>query len=203
MAIVCLGFSGFISTQFWLSLYLQRIKHLSALEVAVRLLPMVINGILVNIVTGLVLHRVRNNLLMAIGAVAYVACSLILGFMKEDASYWTFIFPALLLSVVGADIQFNVANVCIPSYLRFVPWGAKEEEEEEQAKMDIYWFFSLITDVCDVLPRSLATIPRRWNLQHHDETLHEHQPGNLHRCVQLRGEPDEWRKHRQHIPSRR
>jgi hypothetical protein len=32
--------------------------------------------------------------------------------MKEDAIYWAYIFPALVLVVVGADIQFNVTNVC-------------------------------------------------------------------------------------------
>jgi hypothetical protein len=31
--------------------------------------------------------------------------------MKEGSSYWAFIFPSLLLSVIGADLQFNVANV--------------------------------------------------------------------------------------------
>jgi hypothetical protein len=34
--------------------------------------------------------------------------------MKEDAIYWAYIFPALVLVVVGADIQFNVTNVRVP-----------------------------------------------------------------------------------------
>ena len=64
-----------------------------------------------NVVCGLILHKISNKTLMGIGALAYTASFLILSFMKEDAIYWRYIFPALVLVVVGADIQFNVANV--------------------------------------------------------------------------------------------
>lgn len=116
-AILGLGYLGFSAVSFWLALYLQRVKGLDALQVALYLLPQILNGILVNIIAGLILHRVNNKLLMGIGALSYVACFLILGFMKEDATYWAFIFPALLLSVIGADIEFNVVNVSCPSRL--------------------------------------------------------------------------------------
>jgi predicted MFS family arabinose efflux permease len=111
MATFCLGFMGFSAVTFYLSLYLQEIKHLTALDITVRLLPMVVSGVLVNVVCGLILHRVSNKLLTGIGALAYTASFLILSFMKEDAIYWAYIFPALVLVVVGADIQFNVTNV--------------------------------------------------------------------------------------------
>lgn len=111
MSIFCLGFMGFISLSFWLSLYLQNIKHFTALEITVRLLPMIISGVLVNVVCGLILHKVSNKLLTCIGALAYTASFLILSFMEETAVYWAYIFPALVLVVVGADIQFNVTNV--------------------------------------------------------------------------------------------
>jgi predicted MFS family arabinose efflux permease len=114
MSSLCLGFMGFMSASFWLSLYLQEVKHSSAIEIAAQLLPMVINGTLVNVVCGLILHKVSNKLLMQIATVSYTAAFLILSFMKEDSSYWAFIFPALVLVVVGADIEFNVANVRKP-----------------------------------------------------------------------------------------
>lgn len=117
MATFCLGFMGFSAVTFFLSLYLQEIKHLTALEITVRLLPMVISGVLVNVVCGLILHRVSNKLLTGIGALAYTTSFLILSFMKEDAIYWAFIFPALVLVVVGADIQFNVTNMYVMSSL--------------------------------------------------------------------------------------
>ncbi|KAJ5183963.1 hypothetical protein N7492_001579 [Penicillium capsulatum] len=117
MATFCLGFMGFSSVTFYLSLYLQELKHLSALEITAQLLPMVVSGVLVNVVCALILHKVSNKLLTGIGALAYTASFLILSFMKQETIYWAFIFPALLLVVVGADIQFNVTNMYVMSSL--------------------------------------------------------------------------------------
>ncbi|KAJ5160736.1 uncharacterized protein N7482_007740 [Penicillium canariense] len=117
MAIFCLGFMGFSAATFYLSLYLQEVKHYTALDITVRLLPMVVGGVLVNVICGLVLHRVSNKLLTGVSALAYTASFLILSFMKEDATYWAFMFPALVLVVVGADIQFNVTNMYVMSSL--------------------------------------------------------------------------------------
>jgi len=111
MAIMLLGFMGFTPAQFWLSLYLQRVQYLSALSVALRLLPQAIMGILVNIVAGLILHKVSNKLLTLVGAVCYTVSFLLLALQTDDSSYWALVFPSLLLMVVGADFEFNVANV--------------------------------------------------------------------------------------------
>lgn len=83
----------------------------SALEVAIHLLPQAIGGIIVNIIAGLVLHKVSSKILTGIGALSYLGSAVLMANIKEGSSYWAFIFPALLLSVIGADLQFNVANV--------------------------------------------------------------------------------------------
>lgn len=90
---------------------MQNVLGFSALGVAVHLLPQAICGIIVNIVAGLILHKVSNRLLTGIGAICYFLAALLLALMKEENAYWPFIFPALMLSVIGADFQFNVANV--------------------------------------------------------------------------------------------
>jgi nitrate/nitrite transporter NarK len=109
--VVLLGFMSFTTSAFWLSLYMQNVLKFSAIEVAIHLLPQAIGGILVNVVAGLILHRVNNKLLTGIGALAYLGSVILLATMKEGSSYWAFIFPSLVLSVIGADLQFNVANV--------------------------------------------------------------------------------------------
>ncbi|KAK5017991.1 hypothetical protein LTR39_001237 [Cryomyces antarcticus] len=76
---------------------------------------MAIMGIAVNIVAGLILHKVSNKLLMGIGACAYTLSFLLLALNKSNSSYWAFCFPALLLCVVGADLEFNVANMYVMS----------------------------------------------------------------------------------------
>lgn len=102
---------AFISTAFWLSFYMQSLQNLDPLTVAVHLIPQFIAGLLWNVIAGNILHKVNNTLLMAIGAGAYVVANLLLALMKFETSYWAFIFPALIINVIGADFQFNVANV--------------------------------------------------------------------------------------------
>lgn len=115
LLILMLGFMAFTPGSFFIALYFQRIWHLSPLGVAVRLLPMVVSGIIVNIVAGIILHRVSNKLLMYIGTSAYTIAFLLLAFNREDSSYWAFCFPAFVIMVIGADFEFNVAQMYVMS----------------------------------------------------------------------------------------
>lgn len=76
---------------------------------------MAVMGILVNVFAGMVLHKVSNKLLMYIGTIAYTAAFLLLAFNRQSSSYWAFSFPAFVLMVVGADLEFNVANMYVMS----------------------------------------------------------------------------------------
>ncbi|MCJ1285540.1 hypothetical protein MMC26_004880 [Xylographa opegraphella] len=117
MAIVWLGFSAFGPVSFWLALYMQRVQQLSPLLVAVHLLPQAVMGTITNIVAGLILHRVSNKLIVLVGAVCYTVSFLLLALQRRDSSYWAFIFPSLILMVIGADLEFNVANMYVMSAL--------------------------------------------------------------------------------------
>lgn len=102
---------GFAGLAFWLTLYFQEVKQIAPLGVAVRMLPMAIVGILVNVVAGFIMHVVSNKLLMTIGALSFCGCFALLSAMPSDGFYWAYIFPALCLAVIGADFQFTVVNV--------------------------------------------------------------------------------------------
>lgn len=105
------GFMSFQSASFWLAFFLQRVQHRDALDVALHLLPQTVAGLTWNVVAGAVLHRVNNTLLHGIGAVSFLVANLLFSLMGPDSSYWAFIFPALIVNVIGADFQFNVVNV--------------------------------------------------------------------------------------------
>ncbi|KAI1102282.1 MFS general substrate transporter [Jackrogersella minutella] len=113
IGVVLLGTMSFTSSGFWTAFFLQEIKEYSTLMVAVHLLPMAIAGLIWNIVAGRILHRVNNTLIMVIGAVCYLGASLLFSFIQPGSSYWAFMFPALILNVAGADLQFNVANMYV------------------------------------------------------------------------------------------
>lgn len=112
---LCLGFGGFLGNFFWLTLMWQQIYHTEPLMVAVKLLPAGIGGIIINIIAAMIMHRVSNKLLMIIGAVALTASSTLLSATSESIPYWALTFPALALSVVGADFQFTVVNMYVMS----------------------------------------------------------------------------------------
>ena len=115
LGILTLGFMSFTPSGFFIALYFQDVWHQSALQVAVRLLPMAIFGTAVNVFAGLFLHKISNKLLMLIATLSYSGAFLLLACVKHDSSYWAFCFPAFLLQVVGADLEFNVANMYVMS----------------------------------------------------------------------------------------
>jgi len=102
---------AFLSSNFWLAFFMQELQHLAPLDVAIHLIPQAVAGLIYNIIAGSVLHRINNTLLIAVGSVSYIASNVLLALMRPDSPYWAFVFPSLILSVVGADFQFNVANV--------------------------------------------------------------------------------------------
>ncbi|KAK3307478.1 major facilitator superfamily domain-containing protein [Chaetomium strumarium] len=107
------GYMAFMAAQFWLSFLMQELQHLTPLMVAVHLLPQAIAGLVYNIIAGSVLHRINNTLLLVLGSGCYVASNALLAAMQADSPYWAFVFPSLVLGVVGADFQFNVANMYV------------------------------------------------------------------------------------------
>jgi nitrate/nitrite transporter NarK len=104
---------SFTTSAFWLSLYMQNHLSFTPLTVAIHLLPQAFFGILVNVIAGLILHRVDGKILVGIGALGYLISALLLANMTVGNEYWGFIFPSLFFSVIGADLQFNVANVSL------------------------------------------------------------------------------------------
>ncbi|KAF9876104.1 aminotriazole resistance [Colletotrichum karsti] len=117
IAIVFLGSMAFPPMTFFVALYLQELSGFSALMTAVHMLPMAVSGILANIFAGMVLHAISNRLLVGIGAASYTVAFLLVAVQRSGDSYWAFTFPALVIAVIGADFEFNVANMYVVSSL--------------------------------------------------------------------------------------
>ncbi|KAF2207791.1 hypothetical protein CERZMDRAFT_50395 [Cercospora zeae-maydis SCOH1-5] len=115
LSMVMLGLLAFTPSAFFVALYFQTVWRMGALQTAVHLLPMAINGIIVNCFAGWALNRISNKLLMGIAAAAYTLGCLLFALNRHGDSYWAFNFPGLLLLVVGADLEFNVANMYVMS----------------------------------------------------------------------------------------
>jgi nitrate/nitrite transporter NarK len=105
------GYMSFITNQFWISLYMQDVQKFAPLHIAVRMLPQAIAGIIWSYVGQALIDKVGGTILMGIGGAAYLTGASLLIFIRQDTSYWKLLFPALCITVFGADFQFIVSNV--------------------------------------------------------------------------------------------
>lgn len=91
---------------------MQDIQHLPPLTIAARMLPQVLAGLAWSYIGQSLVSRLPGRTIMAIGGIAYLVGALLLIFIRPETSYWKFLFPAMVFTVIGADFQFIVANVC-------------------------------------------------------------------------------------------
>ncbi|KAJ5722704.1 hypothetical protein N7488_000739 [Penicillium malachiteum] len=96
-----------------LSLFFQELQGLSALQAALRFLPNVIIGMIINLGTGLLIHRVRANYLVLVTSILSAGSPLLMALIDPKWSWWYDIFWVMLLGPVSADAIFTVANLII------------------------------------------------------------------------------------------
>ncbi|KAH8827157.1 major facilitator superfamily domain-containing protein [Flagelloscypha sp. PMI_526] len=108
MAVVFFGWWSFNTLMYWFTLFFQEVQMLSPLETAVRFCPLVISGIIVNLVGGMVMSHVRGEILMFVGFMGNVIAPLLFALIDVKASYWTMAFISLIVNA-GADLAYPVA----------------------------------------------------------------------------------------------
>ncbi|TGO60782.1 hypothetical protein BELL_1187g00020 [Botrytis elliptica] len=113
LCVICMGFGymSFITNEFWIALYMQDVQHYTPLQIAARMLPQAVAGVFWSFLGQWLIQKVHGTIVMGIGSLMYLAGAILLLFIKEDTSYWLFLFPALIITVIGADFQFIVANL--------------------------------------------------------------------------------------------
>lgn len=97
----------------YLVLYFQNIMGASPLQMVAWFVPLGLGGITLATTGGFLMHLIPGTLLLVISAGGWIGSSLLLALMPEGANYWAFIFPSMILTTIGIDITYNVANVFI------------------------------------------------------------------------------------------
>ncbi|KAI1806109.1 MFS general substrate transporter [Daldinia bambusicola] len=108
---------SFYSQLFWVSLFMQDLEGLKPFEVAVRLLPQALVGLILSPLVGLIMHRVPGTALLAVAAASLVLSNVLLVFLRQGSNYLFWIFPAIMLSTIGMDWIMNVGSLYILSSL--------------------------------------------------------------------------------------
>lgn len=108
---------SFYSQLFWVSLFMQDLEGLQPFDVAVRLLPQALVGLLFSPLVGLIMHRIPGTVLLAVASFALVVSNVLLVFLRQGSNYLIWIFPSVMLSTIGMDWIMNVGSLYILSSL--------------------------------------------------------------------------------------
>lgn len=91
----------------------QEIQSLSALEAAIRILPSLIIGTILNVTTGLFVHKVPAFWLAIIPTGLSAVAPLLMATSEPARTYWSMHFVAQLFQPISSDILFTVGLIVI------------------------------------------------------------------------------------------
>lgn len=102
--IQALSFSAFNNFLIFATFTFQNHQHLDPIQTTLRFIPTGVAGLLIVLVTSYVLSRVPGFVILTVGCTAVaIACLLFAAPIPDGTTYWAYGFPAMVLSVVGAD----------------------------------------------------------------------------------------------------
>ncbi|BGP19708.1 hypothetical protein JCM10213_005423 [Rhodosporidiobolus nylandii] len=101
-----LGWSAFASYMFFCSLAFQNYMNLEPVLATVRFLPSSVTGLVLNAIVAIVASRVSAQLLVILGCLGTGLAPLLFAVQNYTDPYWQWQFPAMILSVFGADFIF-------------------------------------------------------------------------------------------------
>ncbi|KAI2636182.1 MFS general substrate transporter [Xylaria nigripes] len=114
-ALCFLGWATVTANQYFLSLYFEEVQLESAFSTSLRFVPLVVSGVLANVVVGCLVRHVHASYIVA-GAIALSAITpLLMALVNVKLTYWAMVFPATFLSPIAADAVLVIANLSITS----------------------------------------------------------------------------------------
>jgi len=91
----------------------QNVQQLSALQASLRILPSLIVGTMVQVSTGLLIHRVPAFHLLLVSMILSAGAPLLMATISVHQPYWFNAFFAQLVSPFSADILFTVGLLVV------------------------------------------------------------------------------------------
>lgn len=91
----------------------QNVQQLSALQASIRILPSLVVGVLVQVSTGLLIHRIPAFYLILLSVTLSAGGPLLMATINAHKPYWYNAFFAQLVSPISADILFTVGLLVV------------------------------------------------------------------------------------------
>jgi MFS family permease len=95
------------------SLFFQEVQHLSALQASIRFLPAMLLGALLNLTTGLFVHKIPALYLVLTASILSAGGPLIMALLPPTWPYWAGAFPAQLLEPLSTDVLWTVGMLVV------------------------------------------------------------------------------------------
>ena len=116
-------FGAFSNFLVFATFYYQDYSGLNAIQTTLRFLPTGVVGIIAIFIVSQILSRVKVHYILMWGMICCaIACLLFAVPIPPHTTYWAFGFPAMCLSVLGADALF-------PSLLLFIAQSLPKEDQ--------------------------------------------------------------------------
>jgi len=93
------------------------VMHANPLRIVAWFTPLFVGGIIIATLGGFVLHVVPGTVFMRVAGVAWVIAPLLFAVMPSGVTYWSFVFPSMIMATIGIDISFNISNIFITTGL--------------------------------------------------------------------------------------
>ncbi|KAF2840087.1 drug resistance protein [Patellaria atrata CBS 101060] len=107
MIIMALFFASFNNFLIFATYFYQEYLGLSVIQTTLRFVPTGVTGVLVAFVTAQILSRIRGSYILMFGTLCVgIACLLFAVPISTNTTYWAYGFPAMCLSVFGADTLY-------------------------------------------------------------------------------------------------
>ncbi|KDE03042.1 hypothetical protein MVLG_06432 [Microbotryum lychnidis-dioicae p1A1 Lamole] len=112
LAVVFFAWGAFNTCTYYVNLVLQLVMKESALKTALFQLPLIVSGIIFNIIPGYAISYIHGNTLIIISMTLGIIAPILLAVVKPDHGYWAAIFPLLALAP-ATDLSYTVATIAI------------------------------------------------------------------------------------------
>lgn len=116
--LMALFFSSFNNYLIFATYWFQDFQGLSVIQTTLRFIPTGVTGVLVAMITGQVLSRIPGDMILTFSTISVSMSSLLFAIpIPENTTYWAYGFPAMVLSVCGADTIFPVLTLFVAKTL--------------------------------------------------------------------------------------
>ncbi|KAJ4865651.1 major facilitator superfamily domain-containing protein [Trichoderma breve] len=110
---VALSFGVTTAMELFASLFFQEVQHLSPLQTGLRIMPSLLVGVILNVTTGLFVHRVPALWIVTVSSIICSVAPLLMAVIKVQSPYWANAFIAQVLAPMSTDVLFTALTLGI------------------------------------------------------------------------------------------